>query len=1154
MEELFGVSMNLIMIVLLTIFLVAMAVVAVLAWRNRVMLKLGLRNIPRRRAQTVLIIVGIMLSTVIISAAFGTGDTISHSIRSEVVEMLGPIDEIIVSTRASSDDSFGSFPYIPYQRFQQLQIELAGLEEIDGLTPQIGETAPTVNTRTSLSEGRMRLAGIDPALLRGFGTFTLTSGEEALLEELAGDEVYINDKAAEELDAVAGDQLRVLVADESLLFKVKGVVNRGGLAGRDSTLLLPLERAQAIFGRAGQINLIVVSNRGDETSGADLSEEVTRKLRVLFADIEVASQLKGLLNREEALDALGKRQESLEGRPRADLSRLLNELEREELSDELISLLADEEVSFQVLEALDQAGLKEAELEADTLFTGLGELRVLDVKRRGLEEADRAGSFVTTFFMTMGLFSIIVGVLLIFLIFVMLAAARRSEMGMARAVGAKRHHLVQMFVFEGTAYALVSAAIGVLLGLAISALMVAIVNQFISAFDEDFQMTRHFELRSVIVAYSLGMVITFATVAVSAYRVSRMNIVAAIRDLPAPITVATTGWQEILVSPWRAFLLPFGLAGRSALALGSIDPLRALTYLIQALWATLSFPVAFIRSVFQVLWRPFRQGWLAFLLGLLLAWLGIASEQAAPFTIGFSLMIIGLGLMIRTGLQRISMRAEVQDRIAFTFIGIGMLIFWLLPTDTLEGITGELNSDIEMFFVSGISVVAAAVWTVMYNADLLLRASSFIGGRIGKLRPVLVPAVAYPMNAKFRTGLTLAMFALVIFTLIIMSILTEAFGATVADVETVTGGWDIEGTVNFNTPIQDIHQAIDEEPELRIEDFEAIGGYTAIPIEARQVGAEEQRWREYTVLAADDDFLEATHYKLKLIADGYGPTDKEVWQALRDDPSLAVVEAAVVPTRSGFGDGFLSFQLEGVYYEDERMSPIDIEVREPLTGTVVQLKVIGVLDFRSGQIEQIIHHGVFTSKANLDNAVPFSVPITIYRFRVAEGVDTGRVAKDLEAFFRGNGMETEVLEELVEEQAAANRAFNYIFTGFMSLGLVVGIAALGVISLRAVVERRQQIGVLRAIGYSRGMVQLSFLLESSFVALLGIAIGVGLGTIVSYNIVNDIQEDVENIRFSFPWLQIVAIIAVAYLFSLATTFLPARQASRIYPAEALRYE
>ena len=130
MEELFGVSMNVIMVVLLAIFLPTMAVVAVLAWRNRIMLKLGLRNIPRRRAQTVLIIVGIMLSSVIMAAAFGTGDTISFSIRNQGVEALGPIDEIIVSARATPEDSFGSAPYIPYERFERLERELEGVEAI----------------------------------------------------------------------------------------------------------------------------------------------------------------------------------------------------------------------------------------------------------------------------------------------------------------------------------------------------------------------------------------------------------------------------------------------------------------------------------------------------------------------------------------------------------------------------------------------------------------------------------------------------------------------------------------------------------------------------------------------------------------------------------------------------------------------------------------------------------------------------------------------------------------------------------------------------------------------------------------------------------------------------------------------------------------
>ncbi|MBI2855345.1 MAG: ABC transporter permease, partial [Chloroflexi bacterium] len=150
MDELFGLSMNIIMMVLLAIFLVAMVAVVVVAWRNRIMLKLGLRNIPRRRGQTVLIIVGVMLSTVIISAAFGTGDTLSFSIRNEAVSSLGNIDEIILSQRLAGEDTLRSAPYFPYQRVQQLRQGLAGLENVDGIAPQIAETVPTVNLRTSL--------------------------------------------------------------------------------------------------------------------------------------------------------------------------------------------------------------------------------------------------------------------------------------------------------------------------------------------------------------------------------------------------------------------------------------------------------------------------------------------------------------------------------------------------------------------------------------------------------------------------------------------------------------------------------------------------------------------------------------------------------------------------------------------------------------------------------------------------------------------------------------------------------------------------------------------------------------------------------------------------------------------------------------------
>ena len=126
----------------------------------------------------------------------------------------------------------------------------------------------------------------------------------------------------------------------------------------------------------------------------------------------------------------------------------------------------------------------------------------------------------------------------------------------------------------------------------------------------------------------------------------------------------------------------------------------------------------------------------------------------------------------------------------------------------------------------------------------------------------------------------------------------------------------------------------------------------------------------------------------------------------------------------------------------------------------------------------------------------------------------------------------------------------------MGLGLIVGVAALGVISARAVVERRQQIGVLRAIGFRRRMVQATFLLESSFIALTAIAVGTGLGLLLAYNIVSDQRQQPswDGLTLVVPWLNLAIIFLVVYLVALAATLAPALRASRIRPAEALRYE
>jgi putative ABC transport system permease protein len=257
-----------------------------------------------------------------------------------------------------------------------------------------------------------------------------------------------------------------------------------------------------------------------------------------------------------------------------------------------------------------------------------------------------------------------------------------------------------------------------------------------------------------------------------------------------------------------------------------------------------------------------------------------------------------------------------------------------------------------------------------------------------------------------------------------------------------------------------------------------------------------------------------------------------------------------IGNRGAGGFGPPTFYVEGVDPAKPVMDPVPVEMRVPgVPGApVLKVKIVGVLS----QLANFT--GVYVSRDLVAQASPVPLPVSTYFFRVKPGENPDELRRALGSAFLNNGMEPVVVEDELRRQMAAGNSLNGLLQGFMALGLLVGIAALGVISARAVVERRQQIGVLRAIGYRRGMVSASFLLESSFVALLGILIGVGLGILLSYKLVLFLARDTPSIQFQVPWLEILTIVALSYVASLVTTVLPARQASRIYPAEALRYE
>jgi putative ABC transport system permease protein len=151
-----------------------------------------------------------------------------------------------------------------------------------------------------------------------------------------------------------------------------------------------------------------------------------------------------------------------------------------------------------------------------------------------------AGTVFSSIFTIFGIFSILAGVLLIFLIFVMLAAERRSELGMARAIGVHRRHIVQSFVTEGMLYDVVAAALGLALGLLVSFGMIGFIGGLFNTASGTVtgRASNIFEFRfnvattSIVIGYCLGVLFTFLVVLISSWRVSRLNIVTAIRDLP----------------------------------------------------------------------------------------------------------------------------------------------------------------------------------------------------------------------------------------------------------------------------------------------------------------------------------------------------------------------------------------------------------------------------------------------------------------------------------------------------------------------------------------------------------------------------------------------------------------------------------------------
>jgi putative ABC transport system permease protein len=673
------------------------------------------------------------------------------------------------------------------------------------------------------------------------------------------------------------------------------------------------------------------------------------------------------------------------------------------------------------------------------------EPEVLSVKQQTLDTADQTGKGFTQMFTAMGSFGVFAGLLLLVNLFVMLAAERKPELGMARAIGMRRSALVGAFATEGFLYALAATLLGTVVGVGLGRLLVTLSEAAFGTQHSHFDL--HFTVKtpSLAESFAVSFVVAMTTIVVMSVRVSRLNIIRAIRDIAEP--------------PRRRRLL----------------------------WLHLGM----VTSAVGTLWTI----------------TAVAAGEPFGLLLGPSLILVGLA----PALARVAPARTVGALIAGLTVVWGAVVFAVFP-DSAEG------ASIMMYVAQGMVMTAGGVAFVTLQQDRLTSALRGFGGRLMAFRLGL----SYPLARPGRTALTVAMYALVVFILTFITsisfMIDKQVGATTAK---VSGGARVLVQSSDANPISTA--ALTRTPGVSM-----VAPLSRVDASFALANAPDEHF--WPMTAFDESLIQIGQPTLD--DRGSYPSDPAAWSAVLEDPNLIIADPMFL--QKGGPPGF------NVRVGDR------LRVSDPITGNT---RVVTVAAIATG--DGLIGNGMLYGWRGArelygERLVPSRSFVSLER-----GTNAEAFAAHLQSQFIGNGTEAFALSALVDESFSMTHQVFQLFEGYLAMGLLVGIAGIAVVMIRAVRERRRQIGTLRALGFPSRSVGRSFAVEAAYVAVQGTVIGATLAVLTLYTIIAR-SDAMGDLRFAVPYAQLGALLAATVVASLAATIAPALSATRIRPAVALR--
>ena len=188
--------------------------------------------------------------------------------------------------------------------------------------------------------------------------------------------------------------------------------------------------------------------------------------------------------------------------------------------------------------------------------------------------------------------------------------------------------------------------------------------------------------------------------------------------------------------------------------------------------------------------------------------------------------------------------------------------------------------------------------------------------------------------------------------------------------------------------------------------------------------------------------------------------------------------------------------------------------------------------------------------------------INIYPLDFEQKAKVLNVLDSYNAAMREQGAEdkviqyTDVVGTLMTSVTRIINMISNMLVAFVSISLVVSSIMIGIITYISVLERRKEIGILRAIGASKRNISEVFNAETFIIGLCSGCMGVGLSLIllIPGNMLIHSIADSASVTAALPLQAALVLIALATLLTILGGLIPAKSASKCDPVKALRSE